>query len=426
MKILVLAPNYPHTGHPFSGVFNERSVIALKELCESVEVVVPRPYAPRVVSSCVPRWGMYALTPSFEVRNGIRVHRPAYPQIPKVGGALWIDSLAFLFCRSVARKIHRNAQFDAILSFDLVGGGGLAWRIGADLKIPAAGWATGGDLNFPALSSYRRAVARTLRKLDLVFYQSHELLKKAARLLGRVTSEMSHDRHTVLSRGVSLPPCLSRNEVRLRLRAELGITEEQVLVLNVGRVCREKGAVDLIDAISLAASQDPRITCILVGSHPAFDETIAVQNYLDKVPAMKERVRLLPACSQHKVWEYLCAADIFAFPSSYKGEGMPNSILEAMVMGLPSVAFAIPPVLEIEAGAGGLILVPPLDSRRLAEEILRLAASPDERTRLGEKGKQRVLEGFMVQTNMAEAIRRLATTLNGRMTLNKGQSARME
>ena len=49
-----------------------------------------------------------------------------------------------------------------------------------DLKIPAAGWATGGDLNFPALSSYGQAVARTLRKLDIVFYQSHELLEKAA------------------------------------------------------------------------------------------------------------------------------------------------------------------------------------------------------------------------------------------------------
>ena len=113
-----------------------------------------------------------------------------------------------------------------------------------------------------------------------------------------------------------------------------------------------------------------------MGSHPAFDETIAVQKYLDKIPAVKERVRLLPACAQDKVWEYLCAADIFAFPSTYKGEGMPNSLLEAMVMGLPAVAFAIPPVLEIEAGTRRThVLVPPLRlARLLAEAILRLAA----------------------------------------------------
>jgi glycosyltransferase involved in cell wall biosynthesis len=316
--------------------------------------------------------------------------------------------------------MHRHAQFDVILSFDLVGAGGLAWRIGQDLEIPAAGWATGGDLNFPAFSSYGQAAARTLQKLFLVFYQSHELLEKAARLLGTVTSEMCHERHTVLPRGISLPPRLSRNETRQRLRAELGVTEEQVLVLNVGRICREKGAFDLIDAISLAAARDPRIRCIIVGSHPAFDETIAVQNYLEKIPAAKERVRLLSACAENKVWEYLCAADIFAFPSSYKGEGMPNSLLEAMVMGLPAVAFAIPPVLEIEAGTGGLILVPPLDSHQLAEAILGLATRPDERCRLGERGKQRVLERFMGRTNMAEAIRRLAMSRKA----NRGSSNR--
>jgi len=323
-----------------------------------------------------------------------------------------MDSAAFLFCRSVAKKMHRRARFDAILSFDLAGAGGLAWRIGADLKIPAAGWATGGDLNFPAVSSYGRAVARTLRKLDIVFYQSHELLKKAASLLGRVTSEMSHDRHTVLPRGISLPPRLSRNETRHRLRAELGITDEQVVVLNVGRICREKGAFDLIDAVSLAAAKDPRISCVLVGSHPAFDETIAVQKYLDKIPAIKERVSLLPACAPDKVWEYLCVADIFAFPSIYKGEGMPNSLLEAMAMQVPVVAFAIPPVLEVDAGEGALCMVPPLDANLFADAILRLANSPEERARLAEKAKSRVMSRFLTRKNMATALEQLTHVLH--------------
>jgi glycosyltransferase involved in cell wall biosynthesis len=111
----------------------------------------------------------------------------------------------------------------------------------------------------------------------------------------------------------------------------------------------------------------------------------------------------------------MCAADIFAFTSSDKGgEGMPNSLLEAMVMGLPSVAFAIPPVREIEAGTGALNLVPPFDSPRLAEEILGLAASREERARIGERGKQQVLERFMVRSNMVEAVRRLTQIVETR------------
>ena len=56
MKILVLAPSYPHAAHSFAGVFHERFAIALKEFCEIVEVLVPRPYAPQLLSSLVERW----------------------------------------------------------------------------------------------------------------------------------------------------------------------------------------------------------------------------------------------------------------------------------------------------------------------------------------------------------------------------------
>ena len=136
------------------------------------------------------------------------------------------------------------------------------------------------------------------------------------------------------------------------------------------------------------------------------DETNIVQKMVDEIPGLTERVRLLPACSPDKVWEYLCGADIFAFPSHK--EGIPNSLLEAMAMSVPAIAFAIPPMLEIEAGAGGLVVVTSSDSRLFSQAILRLAASSDERARIGEKGRAQVMDRFMVRKNMAEALQRLA------------------
>ena len=120
---------------------------------------------------------------AFEVRDGVAIHRPAYFQIPRLGSAYWIDRGAFFWCRRKARELHRRFNFDAIISFDLLGSGGLAWRLGYDLGIPASGWATGGDVRQTPGSHLERVVSQAIERLDMVFYQSRELLQVAARLL---------------------------------------------------------------------------------------------------------------------------------------------------------------------------------------------------------------------------------------------------
>jgi glycosyltransferase involved in cell wall biosynthesis len=308
--------------------------------------------------------------------------------------------------------MHRRTRFDAIISFDLIGAGGLAWRLARDLQLPASGWATGGDVRFSASSSHGRAVIRALKNLDVVFYQSRELLEKAAGLLGISPAQLAGTRHTVLSRGIPEPPRISSADARDRLRAKWGVKADEVIVLYLGRIARQKGAMELLDALELVASRDPRIRGVLIGSKPGFDDTSCVEEKLRGVASLRDRVVLLPECDPDDIWENLCAGDIFAFPSH--GEGMPNSLLEAMAMGLPAIAYAIPPMRELEAGTGGLILVPPLDWRLFAEAVLRLSACRDERMQLGDKGRAVVMDRFMVGKSMAEALRRLNAVANGR------------
>ena len=399
-----MTANYPSAARPLAAVFNERSVIALQDICEQVKVLAPRPYVPPLFSTWKLRWTTYGRIPAYELRNGVQVYRPAYLQVSRMPGSFCIDGGAFLWCRQVAERMHKRENFHAVLSFDLLGAGGIAWRIGRDLGIPASGWATGNDVRVRRSSSQGRAVIRAINHLDLVFYQSHELLRVAGDLLGIPTSHMSSDRHVVLSRGIAAPPRLARNDIRKRIRKQLGVTENHVLVLSVTRVYRSKGIFDLIDAVSLAAARDPRIVCIIIGSDPAFDETDSVHTKLGKSP--DKRVRLLAACDPNQIWEYLCAADLFAFTSHQ--EGMPNSLLEAMAMGVPAIAFAIPPVLEIDGGARAVLLVPPFDSNRFSEGLLYLAASPKEQARIGATGRSQVLDRFMVRKNAATALARLS------------------
>jgi glycosyltransferase involved in cell wall biosynthesis len=186
-----------------------------------------------------------------------------------------------------------------------------------------------------------------------------------------------------------------------------------VLILSIGRISWEKGVYDLLEIVSRVAQRNPRIACLIVGSLPAFDETAAVQKKLDETPNLG-RVTLLPACKPEQVWEFLCAADIFAFTSHH--EGMPNSLLEAMAMGVPAIAFGIPPVLELEAGMGALFSVPPFHPGPFAEAILRLAASRAERDRIGKMGRTRVMDRYMVRKNMAAALDHLSQSKRATLT----------
>jgi glycosyltransferase involved in cell wall biosynthesis len=310
--------------------------------------------------------------------------------------------------------MHRRVSFDAIVSFDLYGAGGLAWRLGKDLGIPACGWATGGDLAQPPGSARQRVVLQALTELDLIFYQSRELFEVASELIGLHPNEMPQDRHLVLARGIEPPPNLPVTQIRSQVRSAWGISDNQVLVLNIGRVVREKGMFELLEAMEIALARDQRIACAIVGSHPGFDETATVRKRLEASPCLRQRIKLLPACSPDQTWEYLCAADIFAFPSHKRFEGMPNSLLEAMVMGIPAVAFAIRPVLEIEAETGALFCVPTFDTNQYAEAILRLANSPAERTRIGQRGKCQVLKRFMVKKNTTTALTHLTRVVEKR------------
>jgi glycosyltransferase involved in cell wall biosynthesis len=102
-------------------------------------------------------------------------------------------------------------------------------------------------------------------------------------------------------------------------------------------------------------------------------------------PVLKSRIRLLGYRSD--VPELLRAADIFTLPSHR--EGMPRSIVEAMLTGLPVVATDIRGSREeVNDGNTGL-LVPVRDPKALAAALQRLAGDPALRAKLGAAGLAR-------------------------------------
>ncbi len=171
---------------------------------------------------------------------------------------------------------------------------------------------------------------------------------------------------------------------RTRIRAELGVPDGRVVVLAVSRLVRHKGYPELAEAMRsvdaelwvvgerLASDRGEDMDAVLAAS--GLGGRLRRLGYRDDVPAL------------------MAAADIFALPSHF--EGLPMSVIEAMLCGLPVVATAIKgPREQVLDGETGL-LVPPMQAAPLAAALRRLAADAALRGRMGAAGRLRALDRY--------------------------------
>ena len=179
-----------------------------------------------------------------------------------------------------------------------------------------------------------------------------------------------------------------RETHRARVRTELGLSDEHVAWLFVGRVVRDKGVVELVDAFRALHARRPEARLVVVG--PTEPE-------LDPIPAAtEEALRSHPAIRavgyHSDVLPWLAAADAYVLPS-YR-EGLPNGLLEAAAFGLPAVATDINGCNEVIAADRTGLLVPSKDAAALEGALDRLTASPELRRALGLAGRARVEERY--------------------------------
>jgi hypothetical protein len=111
---------------------------------------------------------------------------------------------------------------------------------------------------------------------------------------------------------------------------------------------------------------------------------------------------MLGHVSWRELTEWYRKASIFVLPSYYETGGI--SAIEAMAFGLPVVASRTGGIPEVvEDGVTG-ILVPPGDSKALGEAVIHLLREPDLRRRLGQAGRQRVLDEFTLDRVLPQTL----------------------
>jgi glycosyltransferase involved in cell wall biosynthesis len=168
-------------------------------------------------------------------------------------------------------------------------------------------------------------------------------------------------------------------------------TEQRIagpLVLYVGTLARDKGAIQTVEAMRRLWEAGSDATLAMIGAPLEH-----FMRYVAGLPeSVRERLRVLPYAPDAIKRDAYAAADVFAMPSRTDSFGI--VYLEAWCYGVPVIgarAGGVPDV--IEDGKSGL-LVRFGDAAELAGAVGRLLADKKLARRLGEAGRARVMSRF--------------------------------
>jgi len=172
------------------------------------------------------------------------------------------------------------------------------------------------------------------------------------------------------------------------------------LLLSIGRLTEKKGFSYLIAACRRLKDQGYDFICHIVGEGPLHQELEAQITQL----GLKDTVTLCGAMPHEAVIDKYRQATLFAIScvTARDGDrdGIPNVLAEAMAMQLPIVSTRHSGIPELVEDKISGLLVPTNDEEALAEALAKLLDNPALRRRLGQRGRQKVLEDFDVERNV--------------------------
>jgi glycosyltransferase involved in cell wall biosynthesis len=152
-----------------------------------------------------------------------------------------------------------------------------------------------------------------------------------------------------------------------------------------GTEARRKGIEEVVEAMRLLDASGCPARFHLVAMTPSL---------VDQVGALRlNNIHAMEGPAEHsRMLELMRGADLFLLPSH--GEGFPNSLVEAMAVGMASVVTPVGAVPEIVAD-GGALVVPVGETEALRSAIEQLAADPELRRRMGDQAQRVVRARYM-------------------------------
>lgn len=189
----------------------------------------------------------------------------------------------------------------------------------------------------------------------------------------------------------NLPPILGEKKVDKIVKytkKDLGFSDNDIVVVSVARIIKDKGYHILKDAIKIN-THISNLKYVIVGEGEYLSEmkkALAVEQDVNKILFLGYRSdidKILPMC------------DIFVLPTLH--ETLSNSLLEASYFKLPLIASRVGGVPEIISTGDNGLLIPPSDPILLAKAIEKLATDKSLRKSMGENACEILFEKFSAE-----------------------------
>ncbi|MFC0627200.1 GT4 family glycosyltransferase PelF [Kribbella deserti] len=240
------------------------------------------------------------------------------------------------------------------------------------------------DLSYPA--PVKEVVLGFLRQLAELGYRNADFVVPVAKFNARWEYRLGADPASVVPIYNGVEP-----ERYTEIEAEPAVPT----VSWVGRVDPLKDLETLISAYALIREQLPTTVLRLFGPTPEGNE-----EYEKRCLALAERLGVAdgitlegPVPSSRIAFE---AGHVVALSSI--SEGMPYTVIEAMMCGRATVSTDVGGTAEAVAGAGSV--VPPRDPSAFAEACLDYLLDPDLRRRIGQAARRRSLDNFTLEKSI--------------------------
>lgn len=198
------------------------------------------------------------------------------------------------------------------------------------------------------------------------------------------------DKIVIISNGVDLDNA-SHNKSSVEIRKEFGLKENQRIIGEIARLCKNKGQDILIKAAQRVIKNNPDTVFMIVGED--LEQRGGYEKNLKRLAAdLGVAQNIIFTEYRSDIINLMHAFDLFVLPSFV--EGLPVAILEAMAAKKPVITTPVGGNAEIVVDGQTGTLVSPEDSDKLAKAIIYHLNNPEISKRMGEKGYERVKNRF--------------------------------
>ena len=180
---------------------------------------------------------------------------------------------------------------------------------------------------------------------------------------------------------------------RRKVRKELALKEQDIVIGFVGSLRQDKGVNELFAACRRLFSGNSDAKLLLIGDKTFYsDLDVQLKVWAESC----EQVIFLPPTRD--VPQYMACMDIFCLPSYREGFGL--VVVEAESMSVPVVVSDVPGPIDAMENERTGIVVPVRSAEGLADGIRRLMNNPELRAEFGENARNLVVEKFEQQKTL--------------------------